>query len=82
LRVYTGQGSEVVFPLEGLERQLRRWRAIYDKVAQTYDNKTIATLDLSIANNLPVTLATSGPSTTKVTPPKPLKTLRTKKKHV
>jgi cell division septal protein FtsQ len=48
----TGQGGEITFGLDNLEQQLRRWRGIYDLGAS--QNKMIATLDLAVANNVPV----------------------------
>ena len=79
LHIYTGQGSEVFFPLAGLEAQLRRWRLIWDHSQRL--GKTIASLDLSIANNLPLRLVDNAPVAKPVIS-KPIKTLRTKKKHV
>lgn len=48
----TEQGSEVTLGLTGLDQQLRRWRKIYSQGQQI--NKAIASLDLAVANNLPV----------------------------
>jgi cell division septal protein FtsQ len=48
----TGQGGEITFGLENLERQLGRWRKIYDLGMS--QNKMIASLDLAVANNVPV----------------------------
>lgn len=52
LRVRTGAGSEVVFGLSDLDRQLRRWRLIHDYGLQ--HGLGVTTVDLSIRNNLPV----------------------------
>lgn len=52
LAVSTGQGSEVIFGLNDVERQLRRWREIYDFGARNHRN--LATLDLAVTNNIPV----------------------------
>lgn len=79
LHVYTGQGSEVLFPLVGLEAQLKRWRLIWDQ-SQRW-GKSIATLDLSIQNNVPLQLMAS-PAVVKPVVTKSLKTPRTKKKNV
>ena len=49
----TSQGAEVTFGLEDLERQLRRWREIYDQGLKI--SKAVATLDLSVPNNIPAT---------------------------
>jgi hypothetical protein len=48
----TGQGGEITFALENPEQQLARWREIYDFGAGR--NKMIASLDLAVANNVPV----------------------------
>jgi cell division protein FtsQ len=48
----TGQGGEITFGLENLEQQLARWRKIYDFGMS--QNKMIASLDLAVANNVPV----------------------------
>ena len=48
----TGQGGEITFALDNLEQQLRRWREIYDLGMSK--NKMIASLDLAVANNVPV----------------------------
>jgi len=59
LIVTTGQGGEITFGLDNLEQQLRRWREIYDLgVSQ---NKMIASLDLAVANNVPVRWAEISP---------------------
>lgn len=50
--VTTTQGSEITFGLDSLPQQLARWREIYDLGRQT--NKTIASADLAVANNVPV----------------------------
>jgi cell division protein FtsQ len=48
----TGQGGEITFGLDNLEQQLARWRKIYDLGMS--QNKMIASLDLAVANNVPV----------------------------
>jgi cell division septal protein FtsQ len=48
----TGQGGEITFGLQNLEQQLRRWREIYDWAQRM--NKTIASADLAVSNNVPV----------------------------
>ena len=50
--VTTTQGSEITFGLDNLQQQLARWREIYDLGRQM--NKTIASADLAVANNVPV----------------------------
>jgi cell division septal protein FtsQ len=48
----TGQGSEITFGLENLDRQLSRWRQIYNLGLS--QSRTIASADLAVANNVPV----------------------------
>jgi cell division protein FtsQ len=50
--VTTGQGGEITFGLDHLEQQLRRWREVYDLGQRL--NKTVASLDLAVSNNVPV----------------------------
>jgi len=52
LQVTTGQGSAVTFSLQDFDRQLRRWREIYDQGRKL--NKAIASVDLAVPNNIPV----------------------------
>jgi hypothetical protein len=55
LLVTTGRQSKIVFSIEqDPARQLRRWRAIYDEALGA--GKTIATLDLSVPDNIPAVL--------------------------
>jgi cell division septal protein FtsQ len=49
----TSDGGEITFSVQDLDRQLRRWRQIYD-VGQRL-NMALATLDLSVSNNIPAT---------------------------
>jgi hypothetical protein len=51
--VLTGQGSRVTFSMSSLDQQLRRWRAVYDYARR--QGKALASLDLSVANNVPYT---------------------------
>jgi len=78
LVVTTGQGGEVTFGLQDLDRQLRRWREIYELGQRTH--RSIASLDLAVTNNIPARWLEAsiapGPS------PKPPKIVRTKKKNV
>jgi len=78
LRVTTSQKAEITFSLAHFDTQLRRWRLIYDQYQKW--GKAIATLDLSISNNLPVhwVAAVSVPPV----PPRALKPSRPKRKHV
>jgi hypothetical protein len=74
----TGQGSEITFGLTGIDQQLLRWQATFEK-AQSM-NKAIATLDLAVSNNIPASwleLSAVGPPSAKLP-----KSLRNKKKHV
>jgi cell division septal protein FtsQ len=50
--VTTVQGGEITFGLDHLDEQLARWREIYDLGQRM--NKTIAFVDLAVANNVPV----------------------------
>lgn len=52
LKTRTWQGSEVFLALNGLDRQLFRWRLIYDYGRQ--HRRVLAKVDLSIKNHLPV----------------------------
>ena len=78
LIVTTGQGSEVTFGLQDLDRQLRRWREIHD--AGQRQNKSLASLDLAVTNNIPARWLQVG--TGPVNSPKAPRTLRTKRKDV
>jgi cell division septal protein FtsQ len=59
LVVTTGAGAEVTFAPDHLERQLRRWRRVFDWGNSA--GKTIASLDLAVGNNLPVKWAQAAP---------------------
>jgi len=50
--VTTGQGGEITFGLQNLEQQLGRWREIFDLARSR--NKVIVSLDLAVANNVPL----------------------------
>jgi len=62
----TEQGSRITFSLDNLDRQLQRWREIYDLGQRM--NKAIVTLDLAVSNNVPVRWTEAG--TLPVTAPK------------
>ena len=64
----TKQDSEITFALDNLEQQLARWRKIYDWGLSV--NKTIASADLAVSNNVPVRL-TGINAVPVVTPKKP-----------
>ena len=52
LGVITWQGARVTLGLNGLNAQIQRWRQIHDLGRQHH--RTVAAVDLSIKNNLPV----------------------------
>ena len=74
----TGQGSQITFGLDNLDQQLRRWRQIYDLGFR--QGKTIATVDLAVANNVPVNwvMANAAPDTL----PKSVKPVKPRRKNV
>lgn len=74
--VTTDQGSAITFGLADLDRQLRRWRQIFNHGQQI--NKAVATLDLAVSNSVPVRWLEA--SALPPTGPKPSKLPR--KKHV
>jgi len=78
LRVTTGQGSEVVLALDNLEVQLRRWRIVHDRGLQF--KRAIASLDLSVTNNIPARWFEA--SAVSALAPKPVKISRIRKKNV
>ena len=79
LTVTTGQGGEITFGLDDFDRQLRRWRQVYDLGLR--QQKAIASLDLAVANNVPVRwmLASAAPVTAT---PKAVKPVNTRRKNV
>jgi len=78
LTVTTGQGSEITFGLVDIDRQLRRWREIFDWGQKL--NRGIATLDLAVTNNIPTVWQDT--NSAPVTPLKAAKPLHPKRKHV
>ena len=52
ITVQTGQGGTIIFAPTDIERQLQRWRVIFDGKAQ--DHQVIAWLDLSVTHNTPL----------------------------
>jgi cell division septal protein FtsQ len=78
LVVTTGQGSEVTFGLDHPEQQLQRWQEICEYGSQ--QQKTIATADLAVANNVPVRWMTA--SVAPVLTPKTVRPLKPRSKHV
>ncbi|MEW6155852.1 MAG: FtsQ-type POTRA domain-containing protein [Verrucomicrobiota bacterium] len=78
LHVTTEQGSEVVFAMDNLGQQLRRWRLVHDFGSRT--GKALASLDLSVSNNVPARWLEA--SAAPPAPVKPAKPPRYRKKHV
>ena len=78
LLVRTAQGSEVTFLVRNLDRQMRRWRQIYEHGRQM--QRTIATLDLAVSNNIPARWLEA--SAQVPTAPKTFKPSRPRKKNV
>lgn len=74
----TGQGSEVTFGLNDLERQLRRWREIHDEGRR--QGRHLAWLDLAVTNNIPARWLEA--SALPLPPAKTPKTLRNRKPNV
>jgi cell division septal protein FtsQ len=75
--VTTGQGSEVTFGLQDLDRQMRRWREIHDLGLRSKRN--VAAIDLAVSNNVPVRWLEANVSPA---PAKAPKTLRNRKRNV
>jgi hypothetical protein len=61
-----------------LDRQLRRWREIYERLPQVKTNRVA--LDLAVSNNIPMRLLGANALPTPV--PKLPKPLRSKKRNV
>jgi len=76
LVVSTSQGSRITFGRRDLDRQLRRWRAVFDLGQQ--GNRAIATMDLAITSSVPVVFQAA--STVPLPLPQPPK--HSKRKHV
>jgi cell division protein FtsQ len=74
----TEQGSKITFSLDNLDRQLRRWREIYDLGHRI--NKAIVTLDLAVSNNVPVRWIEA--STLPVTAPKSVNPAHVRRNNV
>src|SRR5205814_584475 len=78
LQVSTGQGALITFSVENLDLQLRRWRLVHDYAS--HSGKAVASLDLSVSNNVPARwLETAAAPLPR---PKPLKPSPYKKRHV
>ena len=76
--VTTGQGSQITFGLDDLERQLQRWQQIYDTGLRY--QRTIADLDLAVANNCP--LHWFAASVTPVAAPHTVKPIKIRRRNV
>jgi hypothetical protein len=78
LQVSTAQGAAITFSAENPDLQLRRWRLVHDYAAR--NAKAVASLDLSVSNNVPARWleASSVPQVR----PKPPKPSPYRKKHV
>lgn len=74
----TGQGGTITFGVDNIDQQLLRWRKIYDQGMQ--HNKAIASLDLSVSNNIPARWVEANLVPASV--PKAPRSTRTKKKNV
>ncbi len=74
----TSEGSEITFSGQDFDRQLRRWREIYD-IGQRMA-KAVATLDLSVPNNIPATWVDA--STLPPATPRPRNQPHTRKRNV
>jgi POTRA domain, FtsQ-type len=78
LKVTTSQKAEITFSLSHFDTQLRHWRLIYDQFQKS--GQAIASLDLSISNNLPVHLVAA--ASVPPVAPRALQPSRPKRKHV
>jgi cell division septal protein FtsQ len=67
--LHTGNGSRISFSMDNIEQQLRRWRVVHDYVQR--QGKALASLDLSVVNNVPYTTVEAAAQ-----PPVPPRTIR------
>jgi hypothetical protein len=74
----TGQGGQITFGLDNLDRQLRRWREIHDLGMR--QGRLIASLDLAVENNVPVHWLTENAAPDAL--PKSVKPSRNRRKNV
>ena len=74
----TGQGSQVTFSIQEPDRQLRRWRMIYDLGQRMH--RSIASLDLAVTDNIPARWADA--SLFPPVSPQSMKPSRARKKNV
>jgi len=78
LIVTTGQGSEITFSLDNFEQQLLRWQKIHEECARA--NRTIATLNLAVADYTPLRFTES--SVIPPSAPKNVKPQRIRRRNV
>jgi cell division protein FtsQ len=78
LQVTTALGAQVTFSIRDVERQLRRWREIYDYGQRT--QRHLGWLDLAVSNNVPARWLEA--SAQPPMPPNFLNRARPRKKHV
>jgi hypothetical protein len=72
------RGTQVIFGLDGFDRQMRRWRSIHEHAGVI--GRDLAWLDLSVTNNLPARWMES--TNVVVPPPRAPKPPRPAKRHV
>lgn len=78
LVVSTEQRGQVIFGLKNPVQQLQRWRSIYEHGQRR--GLHLATLDLSVGNNVPAQWLEAGEAA--LVKPKNIRSVRTKKRHV
>ncbi len=78
LQVTTGRGVQVSLGWDDLAAQMRRWRLVYDYSLTC--GKSIASLDLSVTNNLPVRWAAA--ESAPAVPPRAPQPSRNRRNHV
>jgi hypothetical protein len=78
LELTTRDGSKVTLGYEDLPKQLQRWRIVHDYALTI--GRHLASLDLSVSNNVPARWHDSDPEMPAA--PRQLKPIRYKKKHV
>ena len=78
----TGQGSEITFGTRDVDKQLMRWREVYEQGLRF--NKSIMALDLAVTNNIPARWmeASVQPRPVVPRPAKPARTTTTRKRNV
>jgi cell division septal protein FtsQ len=74
----TAQGSQVTFSLDNFDQQMVRWQRVHEECLRW--NKTIATLDLAVADNAPLRMQEI--SSLPPSPPKNAKPQRPRRRNV